>query len=66
MAFIYCERVTAGAARPAQPSARHQASLATAGAAVLLFGLRRGVVFTLLAAAVTGLLIALARGPLPH
>jgi chromate transporter len=29
MAFIYCERVTAGAARPAQPSTRHQASLMT-------------------------------------
>jgi chromate transporter len=37
-----------------------------AGAAVLLLGLRRGMVFTLLAAAVTGLGIALAGGPLPH
>ena len=37
-----------------------------AGAAVLLFGLRRGVVFTLLAAAATGLGVALASGPLPH
>ena len=37
-----------------------------AGAAVLLFGLRRGVVFTLLAAAATGLGVALACGPLPH
>ena len=37
-----------------------------AGAAVLLLGLRRGVVFTLLAAAATGLGIALAGGPLPH
>ncbi len=37
-----------------------------AGAAVLLLGLRRGVVLTLLAAAATGLLIALAGGPLPH
>ena len=36
-----------------------------AGAAVLLLGLRRGVVLTLLAAAATGLLIALAGGPLP-
>ena len=37
-----------------------------AGAAVLLLGLRRGVVFTLLAAAAAGMLIALAGGPLPH
>jgi chromate transporter len=37
-----------------------------AGAAVLLLGLRRGVVFTLLAAALTGLGVALAGGPLPH
>ena len=37
-----------------------------AGAAVLLLGLRRGVVFTLLAAAATGLGVALASGPLPH
>jgi len=37
-----------------------------AGAAVLLLGLRRGVVLTLLAAAAAGLLIALAGGPLPH
>ena len=37
-----------------------------AGAAVLLLGLRRGVVFTLLAAAATGLAVALAGGPLPH
>jgi len=37
-----------------------------AGAAVLLLGLRRGVVLTLLAAAATGVLIALAGGPLPH
>jgi chromate transporter len=37
-----------------------------AGAAVLLLALRRGVVLTLLAAAGTGLLIALAGGPLPH
>jgi chromate transporter len=36
-----------------------------AGAAVLLLGLRRGVVLTLLAAAATGLLVALAGGPLP-
>ena len=36
-----------------------------AGAMVLLLGLRRGVVLTLLAAAATGLLIALA-GPLPR
>jgi len=36
------------------------------GAAVLLFALRRGVVLTLLAAAVTGLIIALAGGPLPR
>jgi chromate transporter len=34
-----------------------------AGAAVLLLGLRRGVVLTLLAAAATGLIIALAGGP---
>ena len=37
-----------------------------AGAVVLLLGLRRGVVFTLLAAAATGLGVALAGGPLPH
>ena len=37
-----------------------------AGAAVLLLGLRRGVVLTLVAAAVTGLAVALAGGPLPH
>jgi chromate transporter len=37
-----------------------------AGAAVLLLGLRRGVVTTLLAAAAVGLIIALAGGPLPH
>ena len=37
-----------------------------AGAAVLLLGLRRGVVLTLLAAAATGLSVALAGGPLPH
>jgi chromate transporter len=37
-----------------------------AGAAVLLLGLRRGVVPTLLAAAATGAAIALAGGPLPH
>ncbi|MBV9208717.1 MAG: chromate efflux transporter [Actinobacteria bacterium] len=36
-----------------------------AGAAALLLGLRRGVVFTLLTAAASGLLIALAGGPLP-
>jgi hypothetical protein len=33
---------------------------------VLLLGLRRGVVLTLLAAGATGLIIALAGGPLPH
>jgi chromate transporter len=37
-----------------------------AGAAVLLLGLRRGVVLTLLTAAAAGLIIALAGGPLPH
>jgi chromate transporter len=37
-----------------------------AGATVLLLGLRRGVVTTLLAAAAVGLIIALAGGPLPH
>ena len=37
-----------------------------AGAVLLLLGLRRGVVFTLLAAGATGLIIALAGGPLPH
>ncbi len=36
-----------------------------AGAAILLLGLRRGVVLTLLAAAGAGLIIALAGGPLP-
>jgi chromate transporter len=36
-----------------------------AGAALLLLGLRRGVVLTLLAAAAVGLIIALAGGPLP-
>jgi chromate transporter len=35
------------------------------GAIVLLFALRRGVVLTLLAAAATGVIIALAGGPLP-
>jgi chromate transporter len=37
-----------------------------AGALLLLLGLRRGVVLTLLAAGATGLIIALAGGPLPH
>jgi chromate transporter len=37
-----------------------------AGAAVLLLGLRRGVVLTLLAAGAVGTIIALAGGPLPH
>ena len=37
-----------------------------AGAAVLLLGLRRGVVPTLLSAAAVGVIIALAGGPLPH
>jgi chromate transporter len=37
-----------------------------AGAAVLLLALRRGVVLTLLAAAATGVIIALAGGALPH
>ncbi|MGH3190954.1 MAG: chromate efflux transporter [Streptosporangiaceae bacterium] len=37
-----------------------------AGAVVLLLGLRRGVVFTLVAAAAVGLAVALAGGPLPH
>jgi chromate transporter len=37
-----------------------------AAAAGLLLGLRRGVVLTLLAAGVTGTIIALAGGPLPH
>jgi len=37
-----------------------------AGAMLLLLGLRRGVVFTLLAAGATGLIISLAGGPLPH
>jgi chromate transporter len=37
-----------------------------AAAAGLLLGLRRGVVLTLLAAAATGIIIALAGGPLPH
>jgi chromate transporter len=37
-----------------------------AGAMLLLLGLRRGVVLTLLAAGATGLIIALAGGPLPH
>ena len=36
------------------------------GAAVLLLALRRGVVLTLLSAAATGVIIALAGGPLPH
>jgi chromate transporter len=36
------------------------------GAAVLLLGLRRGVVLTLLAAGAVGLVIALAGGPLPY
>ncbi len=37
-----------------------------AAAMVLLLALRRGVVFTLLAAGATGLIISLAGGPLPH
>jgi chromate transporter len=37
-----------------------------AGAAVLLIGLRRGVVMTLILAGFTGTLIAVAGGPLPH
>jgi len=37
-----------------------------AGAILLLIGLRRGVVFTLLAAGAIGLIISLAGGPLPH
>ena len=37
-----------------------------AGAAVVLLGLRRGVVLTLLAAAAAGTIIALAGGPVPH
>jgi chromate transporter len=37
-----------------------------AGAAVLLLGLRRGVVLTLLTAGAAGLIMALAGGPLPH
>ena len=37
-----------------------------AGAAVLLLGLKRGVVVTLFAAAAAGLGVALAGGPLPH
>ena len=37
-----------------------------AGAAALLLGFRRGVVGTLLLAALTGTLIAVAGGPLPH
>jgi chromate transporter len=36
------------------------------GAALLLLALRRGVVLTLLGAAATGVIIALAGGPLPH
>jgi chromate transporter len=37
-----------------------------AGATLLLLGLRRGVVLTLLAAGAAGLIISLAGGPLPH
>jgi chromate transporter len=37
-----------------------------AGAAVLLLAARRGVVLTLLTAAVIGVIIAIAGGPLPH
>jgi chromate transporter len=37
-----------------------------AGAILLLLGLRRGVVFTLLAAGAAGLIISLVGGPLPH
>jgi chromate transporter len=37
-----------------------------AGAAVLLLALRRGVVVTLLLAGLTGTLVAIAGGPLPH
>ncbi len=51
----------AGALRPPLGHLWQYAVLA--GAMVLLLGLRRGVVLTLLAAAATGLLIALAGGP---
>src|SRR6266851_6117934 len=54
----------AGALRP--PLGQPWQFAVLAGAAVLLLGLRRGVVLTLLAAAGTGLLVALAGGPLPH
>ena len=54
----------AGALRP--PLGQPWQFAVLAGAAVLLLGLRRGVVLTLLAAAATGLLVALAGGPLPH
>ncbi len=54
----------AGALRP--PVGQPWQYAVLAGAAVLLLGLRRGVVLTLLAAAATGLLVALAGGPLPH
>jgi chromate transporter len=54
----------AGALRP--PLGRPWQYVVLAGAAVLLLGLRRGVVLTLLAAAATGLLVALAGGPLQH
>ena len=53
----------AGALRP--PLGQPWQFAVLAGAAVLLLGLRRGVVLTLLAAAATGLLVALAGGPLP-
>jgi chromate transporter len=51
--------LTAALARPWQYAV-------LAGAILLLLGLRRGVVFTLLAAGATGLIIALAGGPLLH
>jgi chromate transport protein ChrA len=54
----------AGALRP--PLGQPWQFAVLAGAAVLLLGLRRGVMLTLLAAAATGLLVALAGGPLPH
>ena len=37
-----------------------------AAAAILLVGLRRGVVLTLLAAGAIGVLVAVSGGPLPH
>jgi chromate transporter len=55
-----------GSAVPLSMALREPWQFATgAGAAVVLLGVRRGVVFTLVAAAIVGLIVALAGGSLP-